>query len=341
MGHGKRYKSLQDRANAVMREMLHNGKGTSKHADQLRLGGPDPDKIYSSKTYETYKPVVDKFVDWCQENHPKAETMNQSRKFVKEYMESLEAEKDYSAWTLSTYAAALHKIWRIAPDDKDRYEPPERRREDITRSRGEAVRDEDFREDLHADLVDFCRAAGPRSGALSRLTGDDLWTREEAEERLQEARQDGDRRQAAAIDLALRAYGEDCDAFVWYDHDKGGKCRLAPVIADEETLHMIEDKFEQAAQSGGPVWPEIPSHMDVHSCRADYATTIYEQYARDEDELRLTTKVELLSGDTRSEVIVCRRDRAGERFDTLAVERVSIALGHHRTDTAITNYIRK
>lgn len=49
-----------------------------------------------------------------------------------------------SASTLHTEAKALGKLYGICPDDEDYYQPPQRRREDIKRSRGPAKRDKHF-----------------------------------------------------------------------------------------------------------------------------------------------------------------------------------------------------
>lgn len=51
-------------------------------------------------------------------------------------------------------------------------------------------------------------------------------------------------------------------------------------------------------------------------------------------------KVERLYPKYRSEIYICRGSERGKRLDRRAVGIISIALGHSREDTAITNYIR-
>ncbi|MBQ9199847.1 MAG: hypothetical protein IJ141_06665 [Lachnospiraceae bacterium] len=78
----------------------------------------------------------------------------------------------------------------------------------------------------------------------------------------------------------------------------------------------------------GLVWSRVPSHMDVHSYRSDYATAIYTAYERD------------LSTLPKSEVYLCRGSRKGERFDKKAMLIASRALGHNRLSVIASHYIR-
>lgn len=335
MGHRNKYtRSLHQQAHATLQGMLSPGSSKAEG----RRAGEMADHIYSYSTYHDYKRHVNAFCRWMGQEHPEVTSLTEARAYVRDYMEERE-EAGYSAWTLSAENAALCKVMKIRAEDEERYTPPTRHRADITRSRGEAVRDDDFSEEANADLVDFCKAAGPRRGALERLTGDDLYSRDEALEALEGAREDGDSARVTAFETALEAF-EDENLFVYYDHDKGGKSRLSPVIADEDIQQAIIDRFE-ATPAGERVWDSVPSHADIHSYRADYATRLYEDYARDPDELHRDTKIITLAGEVRSEMYACRGDRKGDRLDYIAAERVSIALGHHRVDTAVTNYIRK
>ena len=69
-------------------------------------------------------------------------------------------------------------------------------------------------------------------------------------------------------------------------------------------------------------------------------TDLYKQYARPIEELRFENKIICADGKLRSEIYVCRGDEAGKKLDRRAIGIISIALGHNREDTAISNYVR-
>lgn len=331
MSHKKSGRSLHEQAHARMRSML--SPGDSKHAD--RLTGADREKIYSYDTYKSYKKTVNSFCKWVKDTYPDTTSLAKARDFVPEYLDERE-EKGLSAWTLSLDAAALSKLYGITPDDPDRWEPPKRHREDITRSRGEAARDAHFSTRTNSELIAFCKATGPRRSALERLTSDDYYSRDEAETEAAEAREDGDYTRAEVFELALETF-PDQDAFVLFEGDKGGLSRLSPIIG--EAKEAVIERFERT-QEGRPVWEHVPDRADIHSYRADYATSLYKTYAATPDQLDPSERCTTVKGEERSAVYCCRGDERGKRLDYKAAEKVSIALGHKRVDTAVTNYIR-
>jgi hypothetical protein len=88
------------------------------------------------------------------------------------------------------------------------------------------------------------------------------------------------------------------------------------------------------------VWWYVNSNCDVHGYRSDYATYLYKEYARPIKSLHFDNKIRCADGKYRSEIYVCRIDERGKKLDRKALHAVSIALGHNREDTAISNYIR-
>ena len=74
--------------------------------------------------------------------------------------------------------------------------------------------------------------------------------------------------------------------------------------------------------------------LDVRRRNADL------EYARPIKTLRFENKIRCADGKYRSEIYVCRSDERGKKLDRKALHVVSIALGHNREDTAISNYIR-
>ncbi|MBQ9199846.1 MAG: hypothetical protein IJ141_06660 [Lachnospiraceae bacterium] len=73
--------------------------------------------------------------------------------------------KKLSAYTLKLDAAALAKLYQC-PTEEFGVELPPRRRENITRSRGHAVRDDSFSLSNNAEIVNYCRGTGLRRQEL-------------------------------------------------------------------------------------------------------------------------------------------------------------------------------
>lgn len=76
------------------------------------------------------------------------------------------------------------------------------------------------------------------------------------------------------------------------------------------------------------VWGNVHSGADIHSYRADYATKVYQMYAR---------PIETLKHD---EIYYYRGDRKGTWLDKNAMLMASKALGHNRISIIASNYLR-
>ena len=227
-------------------------------------------------------------------------TLEQCRPHVDEWLQS-RIDQGLSAYTIATEKAGLCKLY--GEPAKNFIETPERNRGDITRSRGVAVRDQ-LDLEKHADIINFCRGTGLRRDELERLTGTQLQYR------------DGE--------AVLLIKG------------KGGKYREAPIVGPHK-----EEIIERVQNAGsGKVWDSVPSHMDVHSYRSDYATAIYTACARPIDEIPYD-KVNKGTGRAyQSGVYHCKGDRKGEAFDKEAMLKASQALGHNRLEIVAGHYIR-
>lgn len=245
-------------------------------------------------------------------------------------------DKGLSAWTIQTEEAALNKLYGIKADDENRFQPPRRLKENITRSRGAKKRDAHFSEANNAELINFCKACGFRRNVLERLTGSDLYDRVKAEIAFAEAQDAGNEALAEALLVGLKTFPEQ-DYFILHRRDKGGKTRLSPIVGphkDAVVQHM------KATPPSEKVWKYVSSNCDVHGYRADYATFLYKQYARPIEQMDYRKKIRCSDGKYRSEIYICRGSERRKRLDRRAVGIISIALGHSREDTAITNYIR-
>ncbi len=244
------------------------------------------DKIYSYRTLEAYVKHVNYFLEWCKTTY-RCKTLQQCRKHVDEWLQH-RIDQGLSAYTIKLEAAALGKLYQEPTSHF--IATPDRQRAAITRSRGYAQRDNGFSLEHHAAIVDFCRATGLRRAELTALTGDQLITRD----------------------------GEPYIAV----KGKGGRYREAPIIGPHQA-EMVS-RMQQAGHDR--VWQSVPSHMDVHSYRSDYATAIYTVCAREE-----IPKVDRY---------YCKADRAGTVMDRQAMMAASQALGHSRISVVAGHYIR-
>lgn len=313
--------------------------GDSKKDDMAYDKAHDTDtvscKIYSFSTYKTYWKHTKYFIKWVQDKYPDCKTLKKAEKYVPEWLQT-RVDQGLSAWTVQTEAAALNKIYGIKVDDPKRFQPPQRRKEDIVRSRGTKTRDAHFSEKKNEELVNFCKGCGFRRNVLEKLKGSDLYERSQVEAALEKAKADGDDSMIKACTDALKTF-PDKDYFILHRKDKGGKTRISPIVGPNK------DKIVERMKNTKPdelVWRYVSGNCDVHGYRADYATYLYKEYARPIESLRFKNKIKCADGRYRSEIYTCRGDEKGKKLDRRAIGVISIALGHNREDTAISNYVR-
>lgn len=237
------------------------GKGTSKHADKQAGPGAMRDKLYMDDTTSQYHRHWDDYCDSMKRagykvNGHVPHTLEEAAGYMPQYIQELEARPGskpgttFSAWSVRAYFSASAKVLGLSASD---YSLPARRRQDITRSRGDAARDRRFSTINNAALVDFCRATGLRNHKeLQQVKGTDLL-------------------ELGGGHYAVRVYG------------KGGRWRDAPIYGTPAQVGAVVDRFRAAG--GGQVWPHVPSAADVHSYRADYAARVYKAHARPTDSI--------------------------------------------------------
>lgn len=214
--------------------------GQSKHLDKMK--GTTQGKIYSWETYRSYMKHCNYFTDYCKE-HYRVKTLEQCRPYVDEWLKS-RSEQGLSAYTQKLEASALAKMYGCST--KDFTKTDTRHRANISRSRGEKVRDGHFSEYRHKELVDFCKSTGLRRSELRALTGDKL------------IQKDG--QYYIKVDVG----------------SKGGRYREAPVVGN---VQAVVERMQSVGT--GKVFDKIPNGADIHSYRADYCTSVYNVHARD------------------------------------------------------------
>lgn len=339
MGHKKKnsdYRDLHQQAYDRLKGMLHFGD--SKLADKKYDRDHDTDivsrKIYSYSTYQTYWKHIKYFLVWIKTEKPNVRTLGKAKDFVNEWLQTrVDAKK--SAWTIQTEEAALCKLFNIKKDDPDRYQPPQRKKDEIKRSRGPKERDRHFSEINNAELINFCKGCGFRRNVLTKLKGHDLYDKARIEAELTKARDRNDTEMIKACTDALQ-YFSDAEYFILHNKDKGGKTRISPIMGSH--VDVIVDRMINTRPKM-LVWEHVSENCDVHSYRSDYARYIYKRYARPIRELRYENKIKCADGKYRSEIYVTRGVEK-QKLDRRAVALVSLALGHNREDTAIVNYLR-
>lgn len=338
MSHSKKdNRDLRQQAYDRLKSMESYGsnKYVDKKYDREHDTNVVSEKIYSYSSFKTYWKHIKYYIRWLNVHHPEVKKLKKAEKYVSEWLQT-RVDENKSAWTVQTEAAALNKLFGIKMDNPNRFQPPKRRKEDIVRSRGVKKRDAHFSKKNHEELVSFCKGCGFRRSVLERLRGKDLYDRTKIEEELTKARSEDNRAMIKACSDALSVF-PDKEYFIMYRSDKGGKTRLSPIVGPN--IEMIVERMKTTAPYK-KVFEYVPGVCDVHGYRADYAAYLYKEYARPIDSLRYNRKILCADGKYRSEVYVCRGGESGKRLDRRAIGIISIALGHNREDTAITNYLR-
>ena len=108
---------------------------------------------------------------------------------------------------------------------------------------------------------------------------------------------------------------------------KGGRVRRINFVGSKDEIALCCDIMSKG-NGLTKVWDKVHSGADIHSYRADYATRIYQMYAR---------PIATLNHD---EIYYCRGDRKGTWLDKKAMLVASKALGHNRISIIASNYLR-
>lgn len=267
---------------------------------QDKIDGVTCDKIYSWSTYNNYMRHANYFVKYCKEEYG-CKNLEQCNPYINDWLVK-RIQEGLSPYTIKLEAAALAKLYGCST--KDFTKTPARKREDIQRSRGVKVRDNHFSESKHKELVGFCKSTGLRRAELKVLTGDKL------------------------------LYKEGKYYIIVDRGSKGGRYREAPVIGDVGNVRILMNRAGTEK-----VFSKVPGGADIHGYRAEYATSIYNMYARPIEDI----PYDALNWGTgclyKTEVYYCRGDRKGIKLDKLAMMEASRALGHNRISVVGQHYI--
>ena len=312
MGHASK-SSLHTQVHTDLQAL--EGFGRSKHLDKA-LGLTDK-YIYSFSTMQTYEKAAHTFVDWCKspeqwskirdELGHTAKTLAELRPYAAAWVKD-QMDRGLSAYTIKMRVSALEKLYQSKLD----IETPATSRQEITRSRGEAVRDTHFSLSKNADIITVCQCVGFRRSELQACRSEDL-----------------QRMSDGSYTVEIRG--------------KGGKIRRAPVVGTPQEVEKAVSWIKSATGRN-----YVPSMMDVHAYRAEYACKVYNSYAQPTEALKgrridYTALTGKASKDGthiyKSALYVCRADKAGVAYDRVAMIKTSQALGHNRESVVGEHYL--
>lgn len=289
MGHKNKKSLIRQVQEKLVGQM---SAGDSRHLDKLEGSEVTSAKIYSYGTLDAYLQQCCDFVKFAKAEHG-TKTLEDCRPFVNEYLQrSIDAEM--SSYSIKLQASALAKLYDCSSEE---FIPtPARHREDITRSRGTAIRDAHFSEARNKALVDFCCSTGLRRHELAALTGDCL------------------------------QHDQHGNYHVLVKSGKGGKSRLAPVMGTGAQIQNVVDLCNQAGT--GKVFTKIHNAADIHSYRRVYCTRVYNSTCRPISSLLPGTSERYYCRGSMAGVVL---DRSSLEVCSRALghNRVSVVVSHY------------
>jgi integrase len=230
--------------------------GESRHAlkaaqrDALRAQGQpvawshSTGKIHSLGTADTYKRQVLDYCAWARESfgvRRLADLDARAAELAAAWL-TRQLAQSKSPHTVQMQRSALRLFHADRALGAD-VPIPRRRREAITRSRGETAADRRINQQRHHALIAFLHATGLRRREVASL-------------------------RAGQVDAA-----DGRAMSVWVPNGKGGKARTVIV------LFGAEEAVRQAIAGKRPdekVFERIPGALDVHACRRSYAQALYQ-----------------------------------------------------------------
>lgn len=229
---------------AILHAKYAAGRGQDRHADKKT--GDDVRRIYSTRTYQTYRQQGKAFAAYAKAHGCK--TLDQAREVVPGYLQSL-IDEGKSGYSVRTAASAIGKVYGV---DYNSFgiEMPERKRSEIKNNRGQSK------------MI--------ASGHISEET---------AEKYASILRCIGLRRSEALLARGTDLIEKDGSYYIHVPRGKGGKERTAIIQGTAAEIEAVVQKFKEAGK--GRVWPAgIPKDVPIHRYRSQYAERVYRACAR-------------------------------------------------------------
>ena len=320
MGRNKLGKSLIQQVKECLDSKL--AMGESKYL--AKLNGTHTNYIFSWHTYRSYLKHACYFVKWCklQEIEPclghKPRTLEECRCFAEKWIQ-YNIDRGLSAYTVKLQLSSLAKLYGCKTTDFN-IETPARIRNDITRSRGKAMRDIHFSLEKNKELIAFCKCTGLRRSELSQIRGTDLIIHE------------------GKLYLDVKR------------NTKGGRLRISPVVGTDEELETVKRLCAEAGKN--KIYNEQKrehkyfkdERLIIYKNKVvDFYTTPNGRKNTEKFKYLYTTingRSHMLAGyrDV-SSAYYCRNDLKGTVYDRRALFEASRALGHNRETVVAEHYL--
>ena len=200
------------------------------------------DGIYSWSTYNSYKNKAIAFAEWAKMTYG-CKTVESAKAYIQAYLDD-QTDLGQSAWTIKLKACAIRKLYGITKEEL-RLHTPDRKREDIKRSRRACKHDKHVSKEKYKDIEMFCKGTGVRRHELAAVIPEDI------------------------------RYENDI-LYVHVKQGKGGKSRNVQVLGG---FYGYIDKYI-GLPLNEPIFKNIPQNMDIHSYRAEFACSWYKKLAR-------------------------------------------------------------
>ena len=224
--------------------------GESKHLAKLNMREQnaryEPVKgIYSTSTFNTYMKCCKLYSEFLREKHPEVRSFSEGKNYISEFINT---KSELSAWTQATYASGLCSAYNIQKSEID-YKFPERKRENITRSREcRSYRDSDPK---YEDAKIFCKSTGARRCGIVRVTKSDIREKEDH-----------------SLEVFLK--------------EKNGMSGWRMVLPEfQKDIKRIFEEAPGYRTSNGELrlFRKNALPTELHSCRAEYVCSLYTYYA--------------------------------------------------------------
>lgn len=262
-------------------------KACATEEEKSKLRAEAPEGIFSFSTLKTYIKLNKTFCRWVKKNHP-VRDLKYAREFVGEYLQYC-INKGNSPSTIKTKAAALAKLYHTHSYELG-ITLPDRKREDITRSR--TIPDEKI-EKKNQDVIDFIKGTGLRLHEVRMLEGRDIY-----------------RNKKGQLIINVRK-------------GKGGKKRKVTVLPE------FADKIEKLAKEVKPkelVFKKVRKNINAHYYRAWHAQTFYNKCARNLNSLSRKEKY-YMRDDRKGDVY--DREAMEKVSKQLGHNRIDVIAGHY------------
>ena len=335
---GRNNKKYSKSLSMQVHEELSSMACYNESKKEAKINGTMGGKIFSYRTFETYKERCMSFVGYIETNHPECTTLKAARKHVLEYF-SYRESLNLSAWTLHNEKSAVNKLLHITKDDEDYYHPPFRNRANIKRSRYKVASDIFYSVKNNELFSRYCESSGQRRDEVKHAKRKHLMTRQQIikeKEELEKAHMNNQQYRRWVILSEALMFDEE---YFLYTKGKGGRERIHPIVG--EHAREVVDYILSLKDPEEKIWKRVPEHADIHAYRAEYAKKVYEKYARPLEEIPYDAVHKGINQRYQSEVYHCRKDGRGKNLDKRAMLYASKALGHNRICVVADNYLWK